>query len=216
MEKRLFFPLLLLVAGPVWESSNQFVCQAAAQSAAGIIGRHKKASGDSAAARIKSTLMSGTVRMPEGATGAFSYETENPDRIRIDIEAGGRRVSECYNGKSAWIQDQRGLRTLLGSEAKSLRLVAILANSRLRDLSRYRISAQQPGKGNVDGHEANSLEFILGDARVKVFLDSASNLVVKQERETAEGLQEIFYSDYRKVDGVMEPFSIRINQPAGG
>jgi hypothetical protein len=158
--------------------------------------------------------MIGSIKLGDGTTGNYSYRIASPDRIRIDIDSPGRKVSECYNGKSAWQQDERGLRTLLGSEAKSLRLEAVLANGRLRDLSRYRVTARTVQKATIDGHETNVVEFVLGDARIRLFLDDRSNLIVKQERETNEGVEEILYSDYRKVDGVMEAFSIRLKTRA--
>src|SRR4029079_7947713 len=134
------------------------------------------------------------------------YQTAGPDRIRTDVELGSNRVSECYNGKSAWRMDQRGLRTLLGSEAKRLRLESLIANSRLQDPSRTRIIPQPPVKASVDGRDANAIEVIRDDVRARLFFDASTNLLIKQERERSEGTEELFYSDYRAVDGVMEPF----------
>ncbi|HET9531497.1 MAG TPA: hypothetical protein VFQ92_14160, partial [Blastocatellia bacterium] len=180
------------------------------QSAKKIVDRYKKATGGGAIKKIKSTAMSGAVRTADGATGTFSFKTASPDRLRIDIETGPLKVSECYNGKSAWRMDSRGLRTLLGQEAKRLRLEALIATSRLNDLSRNRILAQVPSKTTVEGRDAYGVEMVKDDARVRLFFDAASGLLVKQEKETAEGPEEIFYGDHRKIDGVMEPFSIRI------
>jgi hypothetical protein len=108
--------------------------------------------------------------------------------------------------------DERGLRTLLGDEAKRLRLEALLANTRLIDLGRNRITPRLAGKTMIDGREANAIEFIKDNIRAKLYFDAASNLLVKQERETAGGVEEIYFSDYRAIDGVMEPFSIRIKR----
>jgi hypothetical protein len=181
-----------------------------AQSAGKVIDRYKKAAGGGAIKRVKSTRMSGTVRTSSGDTGTFSLKTAGPDRLRIDIEAGQLKVSECYNGKSAWRLDPRGLRTLLGQEAKRLRLEALLAAGRLVDLSRNRILAEAPSKATVEGRDALRVEVVKDEARVRLFFDAASGLLVKQESDTAEGVQEIFYGDHRKVDGVMEPFSLKI------
>ena len=183
---------------------------AAAQSAKKIVDRHRKAIGDKAAKRVRSVLISGSLKSADGSEGRFIYRAASPDRLRIDIETGALKVSECYNGKSAWRLDERGLRTLLGAEAKRLRLESILANSRLRDLSRYRVTALLVIKADVDGREANAIEFAKEGVRAKLFFDASNYLLIKQERETAAGLQEVFYGDYRAVDGVMEPFSIRI------
>jgi hypothetical protein len=177
-----------------------------------IIDRYKKAVGGGAVKRIKSSLMTGSVRTAEGAAGAFSFQASTPESFRLDIQAGSLKRSECYNGKSAWRMDERGLRTLLGDEAKRLRLEALLANSRLSDLSRNRIIPQLSGKAVIEGREAAAIEFIKDAARAKLYFDEASGLIVKQERETGDGAEEIFYGDYRKVDGVMEPFAIRIKK----
>src|SRR5262249_19108615 len=116
--------------------------------------------------------------------------------------------------KSAWRTDNKGLRTLLGTEMKRLRLDALITNSRLRELSRSRIFPQSVTKATVDGREATAIEFVKDDTKVTLFFDSKSGLISKQECETGTGTEEIFYSDYRKVDGVQEPFAIRIKNNA--
>lgn len=200
---------LLIIFGIVTFAS------AAEPSSKKIIDSYRKATGGSAIKRIKNTQMIGTIKTADGAHGSFSYKATLPDRIRIDIETGNMKLSECYNGKSAWRMDGRGLRTLLGAEAKRLSLEAIIANSRLEDLKRNRILAQPPVKTTVGDRAAYSLEFVKDDARVKLFFDATNNFLIKQERETSEGAEEIFYGDHRAVDKVFEPFSIRIKNRTG-
>jgi hypothetical protein len=208
MVKR-FLLVLLVIASSLAASSA-----AAAQSADKIIDRYKKAVGGGAIKRVKSTLMSGSVKLADGATGRFTYQAAGPDRIRVDIDAVDYKHSLSYNGKSAWLLDTRGLRTLLGPEAKRLRLDALLANSRLHDLSRNRIAARPAVKATVEGREANAVTLVKDDVSAKLFFDAASNLLVKQEQETGDSIREIFYGDYRAVDKVMEPFSIRFKNGA--
>jgi hypothetical protein len=181
-----------------------------AQSASKIIDRYKKASGGEAVKKIKNTVVTGSVKVSEGLSGSFSQQSTWPDRWRTDIQANDFKSSECYNGKSAWRMDARGLRTLIGAEAKRLRLDALLANSRLRDLSKSRIYAQPPVKVYVNGAEAFAIEFARDEAKVKLFFDAKTSLIIKQEREATDGAEEIFYGDYRAVDGVMEPFAIKV------
>lgn len=185
------------------------------QPASKIVDRYKKASGGKAAARVKSTIMTGSVRAGDGTTGRFICQTSLPNNLRLDLELGASKVSECYNGKSAWRLDGRGLRTLLGDEAKRLRLEALLSNSRLNDLQRNRIVPQLAGKASIDGRETTAVEFLKDGVRVKLYFDASTNLPVKRERETADGVEETFYGDYRAVDGVMEPFSLKIKKGAG-
>ena len=180
------------------------------KSATKTIDRYKKASGGNAAKRITSTSMTGTFKAADGSTGRFGYQSASPSSFRIDMEAAGAKTSECYNGKSAWRTDARGLRTLLGDEAKRLRLESLIANNRLRELQQTRIVPQAAGKATIDGRDSNAVELSNNGARVKFYFDASTGLIIKRERETADGTEETFYSDYRAVDGVMEPFSIRI------
>jgi hypothetical protein len=187
---------------------------AVAQSANKIIDRYKKASGGDAVKKIKNTSLIGSLKTSDGLTGRFSQQVALPDRYRTDLQAGEFKASECYNGKSAWRMDGRGLRTLIGAEAKRLRLDSLLANTRLRDLSKNRIFPQAVVKTNLEGNETFVIEFIREEAKSKLFFDAKTGLIAKQERETTEGAEEIFYSDYRAVDGVMEPFAIKIKSGA--
>src|SRR6185369_9254756 len=113
--KKLAIPLLLIVCALATTAL-------ADQPSAKIIDRYKKASGGKAASRVKSTVITGTIKNSDGAKGLFSYQAFAPNNLRVDIDLGGVKVSECYNGKSAWRLDARGLRTLLGDDAKRLRL----------------------------------------------------------------------------------------------
>jgi hypothetical protein len=205
--KRWFYALALVLALFAGGSAS-------AQSASKIIDRYKKASGGDAVKKFKNTIVTGSVKSGEGLTGSFWQQTALPDRLRTDMQVGEFKASECYNGKSAWRQDARGLRTLIGAEAKRLRLDALIANSRLRDLSRNRIYPQTIVKTSVDGKEAFAIEFIREDRKTKLLFDAKTYLIIKQERDTADGAEEIFYGDYRAVDGVMEPFAIKIKSGA--
>ena len=184
---------------------------AAGPSAGKIIDRFKKASGGKAVTRVKNTRMTGIVST-NGATGRFSLSTSAPNNLRLDIDVAGSSVSECYNGKSAWRLDARGLRTLLGDEAKRLRLESFLSNSRLNDLGRNKIVPQLAGTATIDGREANAVEFTKDGVRIKIYFDASNNLPVKRERETADGVEEVFYGNYKAIDGVMEPFSLKIKK----
>ena len=184
------------------------------KSATKTIDRYKKASGGDAVKRVKSTWMTGSLRASDGSTGRFTYQTAAPSGMRVDFEVGGVKTSECYNGKSAWRIDARGLRTLLGVEAKRLRLESLIANNRLRDLQQTRIVPQAAGKATIDARETNAVELSNNEIRMKLFFDVSTGLIVKRERDSADGAEETFYSDYRTVDGLIEPFSIRLKRGA--
>ncbi len=175
-----------------------------------IIDLYRKASGGKALKRIKATVTTGRIRRGEAGSGRFTYQAVLPDRLRMDLEAGDLQFTECYNGKSAWRKDAGGLRTLHGDDAKTARLLALIANARMDGLGRNRIMARAGGRTTLDGHAVNVLELSMNEAQVRFFFDAANHLLVKRERTTTEGPEEVFYGDYRKVDGVMEPHALRI------
>jgi hypothetical protein len=206
--KKIYAVGLILILGFVAESLAKDL------SAQKVIDRYRKAAGGKALNRIKSTAMTGRVKTAEGIEGNFSLRASAPDRLRIDIEVADFKVSECYNGKSAWRVDWRGLRTMLGVEAKRLRLESLIANTRLSELSRNRVILKPSSKINIEGRDLYLIELTKDDASVKLFFDAASWLLVRKEKESSEGKEEISLSDYRAVDGVMEPHSLRIKNGA--
>ena len=209
MKRRAGYLLLLCLLAPA------FSARAAESSSAGkVIERYKKAIGGNAVKRVKSTRATGSIKTNDGAAGRFNYQASAPESLRIDIEAGAWKSAECFNGKSAWRLDARGLRTLLGDEAKRLRLEAVIANSRLQDLSRYKIAPQPPAKITIDGRDAYRVELVKESAAARLFFDAKSFLLIKQEHDTGDGVEEILFDDYRAVDGVMEPFAWRVRRGA--
>src|SRR5260370_25435138 len=116
--------------------------------------------------------MSGSFKTADGSVGRFTCQTTWPSSMRVDIEFDKAKESECYNGKSAWRLDGRGLRTLLGEEAKRLRLETMLITGRLSELQRNRIVPQLTGKVTIDGREANGVEFSRDNVRIKLFFDA--------------------------------------------
>ena len=177
-----------------------------------ILDRYKKAIGGKAVSKLKSTILTGTIMAGETPAGRFSSWATGPDRLRIDIDAESVRTSECYNGKSGWKKDSKGLRSILGADAKRMRIAAVFTNSKGVDLKKSRILPKATGLSTIDGVQTDGLELILDDVKLNLFFDKASGLLIKQQQESSEGLHETLFGDYRKVDGVMEPFLIRMKR----
>jgi hypothetical protein len=176
------------------------------------IGNYTKAQGKKALRAVVSTRVEGIATDANAATGRVTLVGTGVDRYRFDVALGGATVSECYNGKSAWRFDGAGVGTLLGPDAQAVRLHAILTNGRFQDLRRHRVGMRPAGSTAVDGKPSTAIDFALGDARERVFFDAKTALPVKRELHGASGVREIFLGDYRRVDGVLEPFSLRVRE----
>jgi hypothetical protein len=177
-----------------------------------VLGRFTKAQGKKALRAVTSTHIEGVATDADGVTGSATIVGTGLDRYRLDVVIGGTTSSECYNGKSAWRLDGGALGTLLGSEAKEVRLHALLTNTRFQDLARHRVGVRLAGNTALDGRPVTALDFMLGDARERVYFDDKTALPLKFERPRASGVRETFVGDYRRVDGILEPFSIRVRE----
>lgn len=186
---------------------------AAAPSADKVIARYTKAQGKKALRRVTSTTVVGSVA-GDGTGRRFRQQLSEPDRFRQEIEGSGAVDAEGYNGKSAWRCNASGVRTLVDLDAQHARLHALLANARFQELSRRRVAARALGESVVHGRRASVIEFALEGAKERVFFDATSGLPVMQQCTVDGRVKETYYSDYRRVDGVLEPFSIRV--VAGG
>jgi hypothetical protein len=197
--------LAVLFVGPSSGSAREV------SSPAKTIELYRKAIGNKAAQGVKTTVISGTVRSGSDApAGRIVIEIQAPDHMRIDLGTSGVETSRCYNGKSAWSKQPDGLRTLLGPDADSLRLYALILGSRLRGLSTYRVRIAQGSATPGDAANLISIDLSLGTARATLFFDSSTHLLVKARRQTGDSSETISYTDYRKVDGILEPFSIKV------
>jgi hypothetical protein len=203
MKRVLVAVLLFVVAAAAPERAG------AAQSADKVIARYTKAQGKKAVRRVTTTVFTGSAA-GDGWLGRFTQASAGPDALRREVEAGGAVTAEGYNGKSAWIRDAAGVRTLVDADARQARLLALVENARYQDLSRLKVMARVLGKAAVDGRSASVVELSLQDARARVFFDDASGVPVKRTRTTEGRTEEVYYGDYRRVDGVLEPFSIRM------
>ena len=112
------------------------------KSATRIIDRYKKASGGDAVKRVKNTLMLGSLKANDGSTGRFSYQSSTPSSLKLDLEVGGTKTSECYNGKSAWRTDCTRLAHL--ARGRSETVAAGIAYSQ-----------QQTARASKDPHRAS-------------------------------------------------------------
>lgn len=200
----------LLSVAPAGQSRGKAAANSA--SPAKIIERWKKATGATALGKLRRASLGGTVKASDGSSGTFSIQMSYPDQLRIDIDSHDLKVSECYNGKSAWRLDERGLRTLLGADAKMLRLEALILAGHLADLGRNRILPTSAGTAGLNGRKCDIIELAREGVTIRLFFDSATRLLVKHERAGSTEPVEFYYSDHRPVDGLMEPATIRLKR----
>jgi hypothetical protein len=187
------------------------------QNAGKIIDAWLRAEGGSKRlSQLRSIEYQGTVSdAATGGSGQYTLILEQPNRIYQEITVGGETKKLAYNGKSAWRDDAKGLRTLTGTESDLLESTARYRNGRLTQYKKERVRVRLVGEETVRGQATHHVEVITSSGiRRDVYFDVASHLIVEEVvAGGSAGGERTFYSDYRTVDGVAEPYQIEHDEP---
>jgi hypothetical protein len=185
-----------------------------AQSAEKILKQATKATGgEKAIKRIRAWEAIGTVtRTSDGATGSFHMFASQPNVYAIKYEAGGWERSWVYNGKSSYTYQSRpGLTTLTGDASRDFQLEAAFRIYRWLNYKKDKSKVSFTGQATVGGVTANTVSLTtIKNAKLKMFFDARTGLLLRDEINSARGMRAIEYGDYRAVEGVMEPFRLVI------
>jgi len=206
------FPPILWLTGFALLS----VCPCYAQDASKIIEQYVKAAGGAKTlSRIQTLSLDGTF---QGAAsekpGTYTLRVKLPNRYYTEVRSEGKTLIEAYNGKSAWHRAESGeIATLLGSQALEIEAAAQYYNSRLLALSKKKIGAAYKGSVSLRGHDTFQIELTYPTGiQWQVFFDPQSHLIVAEKATIAGVPREIYYDDYRVVNGVKVPFKLEIHR----
>lgn len=178
-----------------------------------VLAKYTAALGGAAAIeKLKSRSMKGTLDSNGATLGYELYQTA-PDKVYVVLNTPKQGVIERgFDGQVGWEKSQRGLRDLQGRE-----LLQVKRNTDLfRDIKLQgqftRIS--YGGKEKIDGKDVVVLRGIGIDGKgERLYFDAQTGLLVRRitSTPTMVGLipEEMDYDDYRDVDGIKVPFTIR-------
>jgi hypothetical protein len=188
---------------------------AGAQSADRIVKQAQIAmGGERTVRRVMSWQTKGTItRKSDGATGAYRAATMRPDLFKLAVDIQGFEASEGFNGKSGWRRDSReGLRTMTGVEGAEVQAEADYRNHRWFNRQKEKSKLAYVGQQTVNGKAAHAVELTTNrNVKIKLWFDAASGLLTREEFSAGRGKKVFEYSDFRAVDGVMEPFAIQLS-----
>lgn len=154
-----------------------------------------------------------------GASGTAEVYAKAPNKTATIIDVAGFGVfQQVFDGKSGWSNDpQSGFREKAGAELASTRLDSEFYKP-------VRLKALYPkivvkGTDKVGDKDVYVLEATPAEGSAETwYFDTQSGLILREdaERESPEGKQaiQVFYEDYKEVDGVKMAFSIRQVTPA--
>ena len=143
-----------------------------------------------------------------------------PDKIRLDItfQAMGMRMSQVFDGESAWMAMPQGVQDLPGSQVEEFKKDALRDTINLLiHVSNNDTSAQYLGTENVNGKSADVIRIAISDAdTLKLFIDQETKYIVKKSYQSLgqEGPVETeeYIDDYRDISGVKIGFHTVVHQ----
>ncbi len=189
-----------------------FLINVSAQSPSKILKQATKALGDEKILQgVKSFQKKGVItRLKDGASGAFSAQGAQPNSYNTTYDLNGFEIEFGFNGKSGWTRDSRdGLRTLTGAASRDFQTEANFRNNRWLNFKKEKAKIVSGGKATVNGKTANAL--VLTTAKgvsIKLFFDAANALLIREEFPVGDVVKTFDYANYRRIDGINEPFSI--------
>lgn len=197
------------------------VSKGMAQTTEEIVAKMIKAQGGKAALeKIKDTTMSGTLEMVSmGINGSMTFCQKEPNKMRMDMEFMGMVVTQAYDGEIAWGVDPNtgSIQDMPEEQAKDMKRMA-LGNDSILHPEKYGITYSYIGKETIEGQDYYLLKQAFEDGfSTTMYIDAKTYFVYKIKSKAPNQMgvevdQEVFTTDYRKVEGLMVAHEMRIIQ----
>jgi hypothetical protein len=196
-----------------WRAS---AAQSANPSVDDILARYVAALGGRAAISKHTTRISkGTLELVgvtlDGTAESYS-KAPNKFLSMINIPGYGE-VRRCFDGQSGWISGpDTGIQPLAGQDLSSTQRDAVFYQS--LELKKTYPQMALKGKEDVGTWPAYVIEASSSDGSVRhMYFDVSSGLLIRADEDSIspQGRDTIqfFFEDYRDVDGVKQPFTVR-------
>lgn len=220
MKKFMLLALFLAVAANValaQESASKAAkAPEAMPSADQVLSKYVEALGGKATyEKFKTRTMKGTLEIPAAnLSGNVEFQAKAPNMMSMAADLPGFGVvRQGFDGVVAWENNpMQGLREKSGKELADSKLDAEF----YRDIKLNELypKMQVTGREKVGEREAIVIVATPTDGSTeKFYFDAESNLLIRQdsERETPEGKMpiQVYFEDYREVDGIKIPFLMR-------
>jgi hypothetical protein len=169
--------------------------------------------GEAALEKVNSRVLKGTAVLPTGQTSPIEIDQKAPDSFFSTVNTQHGISTRGYNSKGAWGKDgDKPAAALAGGELDRVKEAAIL-HRELKMKERYTNLATR----GVDKIGNTQVYLVLGRSGAnrteRLYFDSASGLLLRRVVFTRTPVgnvpEQTDFEDYRDVDGVKEPFTIR-------
>jgi hypothetical protein len=184
-----------------------------------ILAKYTEALGGQAAVdKMKTLVMKGTVTAVNG--GPLPYEVEaTPDKFHISVTAPQGAIERGFDGKAGWQKSPQGVSELGNPVLDDLKsLLLIFRNIKLKEqFTQLRFNGRDKiGERNVLIIGGRTVD----NHRERLFFDAETGLLLRRisYMETPVGVipSQVDFEDYRDVDGVKIPFTVKVSSVEPG
>lgn len=166
---------------------------------------------------IKDTTMVGTLDIVmAGMSGSLTMYMKEPNKLRMDMEIMGMVMTTAYDGEMAWwINPQTGATEELPADQADEIMRQAYGNDIILNPDKHGVTYTLKESENIEGKDYFVLVQTFPDGYTQtLYIDSKTYLPYKNvatvNQMGVEAEAETFLSDWRKVDGTMVSFSVRV------
>lgn len=170
--------------------------------------------GTPAIEKIKTRVMKGSVVTANGQTISYEVHQTAPNKAYEIFTSQRGSMERAVNGETGWEKNQQGVHELIGQQLADLKLsMQIFRNIKLKEqFTRLRFG----GREKVGDRDAYVLNAGTADnRRERLYFDAENGLLLRRVTftQTIIGVipEQIDFDDYRDVEGVKLPFTIRLS-----
>jgi len=209
-------PIPVVTPQPAAQETKPGETKPAVPTADEILAKYTTALGGSAVIdKLKTRSMKGEWLTSNGLTWGYEVYQSGPDKIYAVLTTPKQGVFERgFNGSEGWEKSSRGVRALGADELAVLRRYPdLFKDIKLKEqFSRLMFG----GKDKINDREVYVLRGVTTDnRRERLYFDAATGLLVRRVSTSATMIgmipEQVDFEDYKNVDGLMVPFTIRIS-----
>jgi hypothetical protein len=191
-----------------------------------IITKHLEAVGADNWSKVEAVKMEAKVtsQSAPGMEIPLTMTIINKTAARIDVTVMGMTQSSCVNGEKGWANNpfmgQTDAEPLTADQVKSMKDMTDLSGP-LFGYKEKGYTAEYLGTEDVDGVEAHKIKVVMSPTKTQYSLIDPENFyeiknVTVEKVDGQEVESASLFSDFKKVDGLIFPFSIEQNNPMMG
>ncbi len=185
-----------------------------------IVAKYVDAIGGAAAIdKIKTVVLKGTVAGFNGAEASHEVDLASPDKFDVVVTTPQGTNERAFDGKVGWQKTPRGVIEIGNPVMDSMKLMFLpYRNVKLRDQF---ASLRLGGRDRIGDRDVVIVTGRAADNhRERLFFDAETGLLLRRISylETMIGVipEQFDFEDYRDVDGVNLPFTIRVSSVEPG